>query len=68
MTMAGDGYNYGTFPPEDDVEVWQRWAEVCKAGSKAPDPKLTDLDSGDKVRLSDITRRGLTVVELGSLT
>jgi hypothetical protein len=37
--MAADRYNYDTFPPEDDVEAFQRWPEVCKVGSRAPDPE-----------------------------
>jgi hypothetical protein len=64
---AGD-YNYRVFPPEDDVEVFARWPEVLKVGTKAPDPELVELASGQTVPLSSYTRRGLTVVELGSLT
>jgi hypothetical protein len=63
-----DRYNYETFPPEDDVEVWQRWPQVCRVGTNAPHPELIDLASGERARLSATTGRGLTVIELGSLT
>jgi len=66
--MTADQYNYQVFPPEDDVEVFARWPEVLKVGTKAPDPELVDLDSGHTVPLSRYSRRGLTIVELGSLT
>jgi hypothetical protein len=66
--MTADDYNYRVFPPEDDVEVFARWPEVLKVGTKAPDPNLLELSSGQTVPLSSYTRRGLTVVELGSLT
>ena len=66
--MTADDYNYRVFPPEDDVDVFARWPEVAKVGTKAPDPELLDLASGQTVRLSGYSRRGLTVVELGSLT
>ena len=66
--MTADDYNYSVFPPDDDVEVFSRWPEVLKVGSKAPDPELLDLTSGQMVPLSSYTQRGLTVVELGSLT
>jgi hypothetical protein len=66
--MTADDYNYSVFPPDDDVEVFARWPEVLKVGTTAPDPELLDLASGQMVPLSGYTRRGLTVVELGSLT
>ncbi|HKA51572.1 MAG TPA: hypothetical protein VKK19_18485 [Candidatus Dormibacteraeota bacterium] len=66
--MTADGYNYRVFPPEDDVEVFARWTEALKVGTRAPDPELLELASGQTVALSSYTRRGLTVVELGSLT
>ena len=66
--MTQDGYNYQVFPPEDDVEAFARWPEMLKVGTKGPDPALLVLASGHTVPLSSYTRRGLTVVELGSLT
>ncbi len=66
--MTVDDYNYSVFPPDEDVEVFARWPEVLKVGSRAPDPELLDLTSGQMVPLSSYTLRGLTVVELGSLT
>jgi hypothetical protein len=66
--MTADDYNYSVFPPDDDVEVFAGWPEALKVGTKAPDPELLELASGQMVPLSSYTRRGLTVVELGSLT
>jgi hypothetical protein len=64
----GDAYNYPTFPPEDDAEAFERFPEHLRVGSEAPDPSLVDLETGRRVRLAEITARGLTVVEFGSLT
>ena len=66
--MDVGAYNYATFPPEDDAESFERFQEHLHVGSTAPDPTLTDLESGRPVRLGEITARGLTVVEFGSLT
>lgn len=61
-------YNYATFPSEDDPEFFANFAEHLKPGETAPDPALLDLESGQHMMLSDVTRQGLTVIELGSLT
>ncbi len=68
MAVTPEEYNYATFPPEDDVDAFAGFAEHLKVGEPAPDPALLDLDSGQESRLSAYTRRGLTVVEFGSLT
>ena len=66
--MDSADYNYAVFPPEDDVEAFGRFMEYLKVGQKAPDPELTDLESGERVRLSALTAQGMTVIEFGSLT
>jgi hypothetical protein len=66
--MTPEQYNYTTFPPEDDVATFTRFPEYLKIGAHAPDPPLFDLDSGETINLSSFTRRGLTVIEFGSLT
>jgi len=66
--MKAQGYNYPIFPPDDAVDAFAAWPEFLKAGHRAPDPQLIDLNSGATVRLTEVTRVGLTVVELGSLT
>ena len=68
MDMDADSYNYAVFPAEDDVEVFARFGEHLKVGQRAPDVELIDLESGEPVRLSAFTSRGLTIVEFGSLT
>lgn len=62
-------YNYPTFPSDDDPHLFATFFEHLKPGEKAPDPKLLDLNSGETIRLSEVTKQqALTVVELGSLT
>lgn len=65
---SADSYNYASFPPEDDVDAFLCFPEIVKVGTRAPDPELTDLETGEPVRLSEVTRRGVTVIEFGSLT
>ena len=67
MTTS-EPYNYSSFPVESDIEDFQAFPSVMRVGERAADPALTDLDSGETVRLSDVTKRGMTVVEFGSLT
>lgn len=66
--MNPEAYNYAVFPPEDDVEAFARFGEYLKVGQQAPDPELTDLDTGDRVHLRALTSQGMTVIEFGSLT
>lgn len=66
--MTTDAYNYPVFPPENDVEAFAHFMEFLKVGQPAPDLELTDLDSGQPIRLSSLTRQGMTIVEFGSLT
>lgn len=61
-------YNYATFPSDDDPELFASFPEHLKPGEPAPDPELLDLVSGEWINLRDVTRQGLTVIELGSLT
>ncbi len=60
-------YNYAVFPPPDNADDFRRFPSLLQVGSKAPDFEATLLD-GQRVRLSDYTRRGLTVLEFGSIT
>ncbi len=66
--MDADAYNYAVFPPDDDVDAFAGFANHLRVGENAPDPELIELEHGDEVRLSQVTSRGLTVVEFGSLT
>lgn len=66
--MTSDNYNYGGFPPEDDVDAFAHFMEFLKVGQVAPDPELTELVTGERMRLSSLTRQGMTVIEFGSLT
>lgn len=60
-------YNYAVFPLDGDGESFKRFPTVLPVGAKAPDFTAIMLDGGE-ARLSDFTRRGLTVIEFGSLT
>jgi hypothetical protein len=66
--VTTDDYNYAIFPPADDVEAFDGFADHLRVGERAPDPVLVDLETGQETRLSEYTRRGPTVVEFGSLT
>ena len=61
-------YNYATFPADDDPEYFSAFWELLKPGERAPEVELLDLASGATTPLTDITRKGLTIIELGSLT
>jgi hypothetical protein len=66
--VTADAYNYPVFPPENDVEAFAHFMEFLKVGQRAPDPELTELDTGDPIRLSSLTSQAMTIVEFGSLT
>ena len=68
MKAIDTTYNVNEFPVESDVEDFERFPDVMKVGTTAPDTLLTDLDSGEQVSLRDVTRNGLTILEFGSLT
>ena len=66
--MSSEEYNYAIFPPEDDVDAFAHFMEFLKVGQLAPDPELTELASGERMRLRSLTRQGMTIIEFGSLT
>jgi hypothetical protein len=61
-------YNYQNFPLDMCHEDFARFAQVLKAGDRAPDGELTDLATGRRARLSNYWERGPLVIEFGSLT
>jgi hypothetical protein len=61
-------YNANEFPVESDVEDFECFPDICKVGTRAPETTLTDLETGERVNLRDVTRNGLTILEFGSLT
>lgn len=66
--MNTSDYNYAVFPPEDDVEAFAGFASHLPVGETAPDTTLTTLPDRREIRLSEITRKGPTIIEFGSLT
>ncbi len=65
---ASQDYNYATFPTDDDLDYFNAFWELLKSGERAPEVDLLDLVSGEPIALTAITRQGLTIIELGSLT
>ena len=67
---AGDPmiYNYAVFPPETDREDFARFVEHLPVGRPAPDFEAVRLEDGARVRLSEYWKRGVCVIEFGSLT
>ena len=61
-------YNYTSFPLDMEMPDFERFPEVSRAGSKAPDGELVDARSGETVRLSALWRKGPLILEFGSIT
>jgi hypothetical protein len=64
-------YNYDRFDvyvsSGQDEREFSAFPNMLHAGERAPDGELTLLD-GDRVRLSELWRRGGVVLEFGSFT
>ncbi|MBA2754015.1 MAG: hypothetical protein H0U40_06070 [Chloroflexia bacterium] len=60
-----DAYNYATFEGTDDFAAFRTALPV---GSPAPDAQVTNVASGQPVRLSDHWRDSDLLIEFGSLT
>lgn len=61
-------YNYKTFPVDGDMDDFIRFPHVARVSSKAPDGMLIDAAKGGEVQLSELYRKGVTVLEFGSYT
>ena len=61
-------YNYTSFPLGADRQDFDRFPNVTRVGTKAPDGTLIDARNEATVQLSDIFRTGITVIEFGSYT
>lgn len=51
-----------------DMEDFERFPGVLKAGEPAPDGELVNAADGRRVRLSEYWRNGPVVMEFGSIT
>jgi hypothetical protein len=51
-----------------DMEDFERFPGVLKAGEPAPDGELVNAADGRRVRLSECWRSGPVVMEFGSIT
>ena len=61
-------YNYSTFPLTMSAEGFTEFPNFLHVGQKAPDSELTDVATGERVRLSDYWKNGPLMVEFGSIT
>lgn len=61
-------YNYTSFPLDADMQDFERFPEGPRVGTKAPDGTLFDAKDESRVQLVDRFRKGVTVIEFGSLT
>ncbi len=63
-----DGYNYPSFPPQEDIDPFSTFPRLFTVGDAAPDGELTDAGDGRRVRLSELWRTAPLVVEFGSIS
>jgi len=61
-------YNYKNFPLDADMDDFIRFPNVARVSSKAPDGVLVDAKDGSQVRLGELYRKGVTIMEFGSYT
>lgn len=61
-------YNYKTFPLDGEMEDFIQFPNIARVGTKAPAGVVLDAKSGDEVRLDELYKKGLSVIEFGSLT
>jgi hypothetical protein len=63
----GDGYNYARFDGSPAQGDFDAFPSVARAGARAPDATLSDLDGG-AVTLSDLWQTSHLMLEFGSYT
>ena len=61
-------YNYASFPLDMSADEFGAFADLNRAGRKAPDGELVDASDGSRVRLSDFWSKGPLMIEFGSIT
>ena len=62
-------YNYASFPLDMDMPSFRGFREIAPSpGDSAPDGDLTNAATGERVKLSDIWKKGHLVIEFGSIT
>ena len=63
-----DPYNYAVFPLDTDSAHFAGFRDHLKAGDRAPKGTLTELESGEEVRLHRQWRSGPLMLEFGSFS
>lgn len=61
-------YNYKNFPLDADMKDFEEFPNGPRVGTKAPDGVVLDASDGSEVRLGELYRKGVSVIEFGSLT
>ena len=62
-------YNYTSFPLDMDMASFIGFRDSAPGpGEAAPDGELTNAETGERVKLSDLWKQGHLVIEFGSIT
>lgn len=68
MTSAAE-YNYASFPLDMDMPYFKGFREHApRPWGTAPDGELTNAATGERVKLSELWKKGHLVIEFGSIT
>lgn len=61
-------YNYKHFPLDGDMGDFERFPNVARVRTKAPDGRLVNAMDHSEVELAELYRGKVTVLEFGSYT
>ena len=62
-------YNSTSFPLDMDMASFKGFRDGAPGpGETAPDGELTNAMTGERVKLSDLSKQGHQVIEFGSIT
>jgi hypothetical protein len=61
-------YNYKTFPLDADQPDFEKFPNVARVGTPAPEGTLIDAKTNGVVELGELYRKGVSVIEFGSFT
>lgn len=65
---TAEEYNYAAFDYPTEIKVFDPFPQHLHVNERAPDFEFEDAATGNKVRLSDLWKKGLVVAEWGSFT
>lgn len=61
-------YNYSSFPLDADMQDFVRFPNIARVDTKAPDGVVINAKDESEVTLSELFKKGATVIEFGSYT